>query len=243
MSKRRFFAVLVASTAVCGWAGAAGAVTVFSDNFESTPVGTKAELAVPQVADYGATGWYGVNFGTGGSAGASGNAKVTSESFYIPTFDRRANLEKSTGFALNLDTTGFSEVFLSLEWNTRGTDPPGDFFRVDYLVSAAVDAALFAAPDAFHNLSAYVGSLTNLFMQRGDSNDQFALGPLSLPTGTSSLWVFFTLDDGSGDFGQFDNVLITATPVPLPAALPLLATGLGAMGLLGWRKRRKALSA
>jgi len=26
---------------------------------------------------------------------------------------------------------------------------------------------------------------------------------------------------------------------PLPAALPLFATGLGALGLLGWRKRRK----
>ena len=29
-------------------------------------------------------------------------------------------------------------------------------------------------------------------------------------------------------------------PAPLPAALPLLATGLGAFGLLGWRRKRKA---
>jgi hypothetical protein len=27
---------------------------------------------------------------------------------------------------------------------------------------------------------------------------------------------------------------------PLPAALPLFATGLGALGLLGWRRKRKA---
>jgi hypothetical protein len=35
----------------------------------------------------------------------------------------------------------------------------------------------------------------------------------------------------------------TVTPVsatPLPAALPLFATGLGALGLLGWRRKRKA---
>lgn len=32
----------------------------------------------------------------------------------------------------------------------------------------------------------------------------------------------------------------TPAPTPLPATLPLLATGLGAMGLLGWRKKRTA---
>ena len=33
------------------------------------------------------------------------------------------------------------------------------------------------------------------------------------------------------------------SPVPLPSALPLFATGLGALGLLGWRRKRKALVA
>jgi hypothetical protein len=31
-----------------------------------------------------------------------------------------------------------------------------------------------------------------------------------------------------------------ASTVPLPTALPLFATGLGALGLLGWRRKRKA---
>jgi hypothetical protein len=31
-----------------------------------------------------------------------------------------------------------------------------------------------------------------------------------------------------------------ATATPLPAALPLFASGLGALGLLGWRRKRKA---
>ena len=31
-----------------------------------------------------------------------------------------------------------------------------------------------------------------------------------------------------------------SNPTPLPAALPLFATGLGALGLLGWRRKRKA---
>jgi hypothetical protein len=40
---------------------------------------------------------------------------------------------------------------------------------------------------------------------------------------------------------SFDNFLITTLPLetPLPAALPLFATGLGALGLLGWRTKLK----
>jgi hypothetical protein len=42
----------------------------------------------------------------------------------------------------------------------------------------------------------------------------------------------------SGDF-----VVAVAATTPLPAALPLFATGLGALGLLGWRRKRKAQAA
>jgi len=36
------------------------------------------------------------------------------------------------------------------------------------------------------------------------------------------------------------ELIATSTVVPLPATLPLFATGLGALGLLGWRRKRKA---
>ena len=35
-------------------------------------------------------------------------------------------------------------------------------------------------------------------------------------------------------------VTIGTTVTPVPAALPLLASGLGAMGLFGWRRKRKS---
>jgi hypothetical protein len=51
----------------------------------------------------------------------------------------------------------------------------------------------------------------------------------------------------STDFGEFllqsvGQTTFTATinATPLPSALPLFATGLGALGLLGWRRKRKA---
>jgi hypothetical protein len=36
---------------------------------------------------------------------------------------------------------------------------------------------------------------------------------------------------------------VAVAETPLPAALPLFATGLGALGLLGWRRKRKAQAA
>jgi hypothetical protein len=42
-------------------------------------------------------------------------------------------------------------------------------------------------------------------------------------------------------FGSVAIDSIAATPTPLPATLPLFASGLGALGLIGWRrKKRKA---
>jgi hypothetical protein len=38
---------------------------------------------------------------------------------------------------------------------------------------------------------------------------------------------------------QFDVTEISAANTPLPATLPLFATGLGALGVLGWRRKRK----
>ena len=47
---------------------------------------------------------------------------------------------------------------------------------------------------------------------------------------------------GAGpDIVTIDTFAVTgfAVPTPLPAALPLFATGIGGLGLLGWRRKRK----
>jgi hypothetical protein len=58
----------------------------------------------------------------------------------------------------------------------------------------------------------------------------------SLTTGTLNSDPSTPGNDGYADRTQFE---VGAT-TPLPAALPLFATGLGALGLLGWRRKRKA---
>ena len=44
-------------------------------------------------------------------------------------------------------------------------------------------------------------------------------------------------------FASWNNAIDSAVTTPLPAALPLFATGLGVLGLLGWRRKRKAQAA
>jgi hypothetical protein len=47
--------------------------------------------------------------------------------------------------------------------------------------------------------------------------------------------------------GNYATITISAindaSATPLPAALPLFATGIGALGLLGWRRKRKGVAA
>ncbi len=62
-----------------------------------------------------------------------------------------------------------------------------------------------------------------------DASNTATFSFTSIPTGNS-----FT--SASGDF-------LTETATPLPATLPLFASGLGALGLLGWRRNRKAQAA
>ena len=45
------------------------------------------------------------------------------------------------------------------------------------------------------------------------------------------------VSSGQEIHASYDNLSITVNQTPLPAALPLFASGLGALGLLGWRRK------
>jgi hypothetical protein len=82
------------------------------------------------------------------------------------------------------------------------------------------------------------------------SNFNFGSGfsTVTLPTFTDvgASDFFRIVNGGTGNTaGQITGLSLVDPPgpVPLPAALPLFATGLGVMGLFGWRRRRKAQAA
>jgi hypothetical protein len=83
----------------------------------------------------------------------------------------------------------------------------------------------------------------------GTDLTMFALGATAFQGfsplgGAVGLVTYFGPWPGVFSGGSSDTVL-TLTPLatPLPGALPLFATGLGALGLLGWRRKRKAQAA
>jgi len=91
------------------------------------------------------------------------------------------------------------------------------------------------------NGNAATGSVT-LTLLYSDGTDQ------SSHSLSGYTYYYFTYDGAVVQANQGDNVLLSLftgssinrdQTTPLPAALPLFATGLGAMGLLGWRRKRK----
>jgi len=63
------------------------------------------------------------------------------------------------------------------------------------------------------------------------------------PAGTDGWLVSLSKSVLTTDGSNPGNPNPTSTTTPLPAALPLFATGLGALGLIGWRRKRKAAPA
>jgi hypothetical protein len=74
-----------------------------------------------------------------------------------------------------------------------------------------------------------------------DVIDLIGSGVLAGVTGSGTAFgtVVFNSPGPPTNFDGTFDVTVNATLTPLPAAHPLFASGLGAMGLLGWRRKRK----
>ena len=126
-------------------------------------------------------------------------------------------------------------------------------FEITFTGGGTVDAPSIAIGNAAACVGAEFGGTTfctntndiwQAFLVGPDTIEFLAQNPtFDLVTGQDFFVnVFF---DGATPT-KFSGAWLTEfspTPTPLPAALPLFATGLGAMGLLGWRRKRKNTAA
>jgi hypothetical protein len=128
--------------------------------------------------------------------------------------------------SLGTDTIG-STGFLD---QSPITDVAGQLYTLTYFLASKGDLNT--------TFSAEWDGVTLPGSQLTDPNSAFAYVKFSFTvTGTGSDDLTFLETDLFPGSMALDDISLTATP--LPAALPLFATGLGALGLLGWRRKRK----
>jgi hypothetical protein len=125
----------------------------------------------------------------------------------------------------------------------------------DFNAGAGGNEFIFGVNDNFCGVADCEGaiklSLLNLNFSDGERLVGFtllstALSGLSFTFTSTSLIFLATEGDIQKNAAVIYGVFLTAPPanipaaIPIPAALPLLAAGLSAMGFMGWRRKRKS---
>ena len=122
-----------------------------------------------------------------------------------------------------------------------------------YNVGSSAFTLLWGSPDPYNEIAFYTGtngtgSVIDVVGGETTYYDGQNLACFST-TCQDTLFDLVTFTDAGGIIGSvvLSNTgeaafeyTIPANTTPLPAALPLFATGLGALGLFGWRRKRKA---
>jgi hypothetical protein len=113
------------------------------------------------------------------------------------------------------------------------------------MAASNAHAALFGARSngSLYSIDALTATAT-LIGFTGESFDGLAGGPAGVLFGARSNGSLYSIDALTatatliGFTGEsFDGLAWTPT-IPIPAALPLFATGLGVLGFVGWRRRK-----
>ena len=191
------------------------------------------------------------------STGASFNLTASSPAFSITvpqTFNASSSVTLTSG-SFSLSSGLSNPIFEGQAPFASPTNP------IHFTFSMTFSGLLSGSADA---LGTYVSEVTAQFGYRDQSAPPFPFVPVvsfdqSLTGGPSdnqnSPIVTMTLTDSwtlgsSGDFflfasaeAQSSATELNTGATPLPATLPLFASGLGALGLLGWRRKRKAIAA
>ena len=241
------------------WSVGASAATVFSENFEGytsfpdqIPWGDPGNKGIPKISEGAAEVWYGGRFET------PDNGSIDSD-LYIQKVGGGSNpthtgrFEDDAGLLFKLNTTNLDNITLSFDWRTFLAET-NDRFVAGYHVgpisgfgacTGEGEAGCFA--DLRTSLPWYrtgmmgktlTGNWTQLL--RANAANSWSNQTYLLPDAVenqSEVWFAFWLDNGEGDHGKLDNVTVTATVVPVPAAMWLFGSGLAGFGVFARRQR------
>ena len=157
------------------------------------------------------------------------------------TFSAPSNFDSSTN-TLNFGSLAIGST-LEVVVTATGALTPGGAPPGDYVLAPAWSfpgGSNLLAPFSYVAEGNPVPPSTNgCFTSNLTCNIDYFFTPISTGLFTTTQEVFFqTSFGGFGETITLEGTGVAATPIP--AALPLFATGLGGLGLLGWRRKRKA---
>jgi hypothetical protein len=111
-----------------------------------------------------------------------------------------------------------------------------------FFIDWGTNGTLFSPTTNTGNLSVETNPITGSGNVLGES---FSLNLSSVSFNASENPFDALAADGFvvASLNEFQAAFLVSTPTPLPAALPLFATGIGGLGLLGWSRKRKARAA
>ena len=98
----------------------------------------------------------------------------------------------------------------------------------------------WGTPDSFNELFVYNGAtlLGSFFGDQSLYPNPYFFNITAGPGEAITRLVEILVPGPASCCFETDNYAAILAPVPLPTALPLFATGLGVLGLLGWRRKR-----
>lgn len=239
----------------------ASAVSLFSENFESytsfptqNPWFDYVNPGIAKISEGASEVWYGARFETPDN-GTIDNDLAIQEFGGGSNNTHTGRTEDDAGMLFKIDTTGLSNVNLSFDWRTFLTST-NDRFVVGYHVGSIAgfgpctgegEAGCFANLQSTSTTPLHwytnqndlnptpTGNWTQLLRASKSNswtNQSYTLG--NDANNQSEVWISFWMDNGEGDYAKFDNVVVTA--VPLPTALWLFGSGLA--GLAGVARRK-----
>jgi hypothetical protein len=168
--------------------------------------------------------------GTSVVAVGSGDIDISGLSIGAPTFGFNPAINPSTGF---LYTGSAASPYSEFQYYL-GMSGPSSFGTGGTTDASSGTGSIIGLYGYFGDLVLPYGYTSETPISVSATYDNATFASLGVTPGTY-VWTWGTGPD------QSFTLEIGATP--LPAALPLFATGLGVMSLLGWRRKRKNAAA
>jgi hypothetical protein len=223
---------------------AAGADVITEWNFNSVPAdaSTATGSLLPTIGAGslatvgGVTGFNPATFASGN--GSSDPASSDDSGWQTTNYAAQGTGDRSRGVQFNVSTVGYTNI--GFEFDQRHSNTSSRFVQVQYSTDGVVfnDLAGFEATlggDTWYNdRSVSLSGLAGV-----DNNANFAIRIVAMFAPSTSAYAPSRPEPastyGAAGTWRFDMVQVTGSPVPVPAALPLLLSGLGFIAV---RRRR-----